>query len=144
MKTSAGDALQDREVLMILDTSAWAQLGAMGEVVKTTPAKKIILDHHVGEDDLGAIPFKNTSAEATGRLVAELAEHLDVPPDRARWPTPCLQPSRPTRVGIVFPRPPRAPTDWPPICWMRAPVLRKIYADLYEQETLGTLPSCAV
>ena len=36
------------EVLIVLDTSAWAQLGPMGEVVRSTKAKKCIVDHHVG------------------------------------------------------------------------------------------------
>lgn len=70
--------LDDVEVLMVLDTSAWAQLGEMGDVLRATRAKKIILDHHVSEDDLGAEAFKNTEAEATGRLVVEAAEQLGV------------------------------------------------------------------
>jgi bifunctional oligoribonuclease and PAP phosphatase NrnA len=70
--------LSDVDLFMILDTSAWAQLGAMGDVVKALACKKVIFDHHVGEDDLGAEPFKNTSAEAAGRLVVELAEKLNV------------------------------------------------------------------
>lgn len=74
----AVDNLPEIDVLMILDTSAWAQLGPMSEVVKTTKAKRIILDHHVSEDDLGATAFKNTKAEAAGRLVLEAAEHLGV------------------------------------------------------------------
>ena len=81
MKLSADvqlDELQDTEVLMVLDTSAWAQLGPMGEVLKSLEATKIILDHHVSQDDLGAEPFKNTSAEATGRLVVEAADALGV------------------------------------------------------------------
>jgi phosphoesterase RecJ-like protein len=73
------DDFRDREVLMILDTSAWAQLGPMGDVVRTTPGKKIVLDHHVSEDDLGAEGFKDTACEATGRLVLDAAEHLRVP-----------------------------------------------------------------
>ncbi|MCA9123514.1 MAG: bifunctional oligoribonuclease/PAP phosphatase NrnA [Planctomycetaceae bacterium] len=72
------DELNDIEVLIVLDTSAWAQLGPMGEVLRTTKAKKIVVDHHVSEDDLGTEPFKNTSAEATGRLVVEAAEELGV------------------------------------------------------------------
>jgi len=72
------EELEDIEVLMVLDTSAWAQLGPMGDLIRATKAKKIILDHHVSEDDLGAEPFKNTTAEATGRLVVEAAEHLGV------------------------------------------------------------------
>ncbi len=70
--------LDDREVLMILDTSAWAQLGEMSQVVRTTKARKIILDHHVSADDLGAEPFKDTMAEATGRLVVDAAKQLGV------------------------------------------------------------------
>jgi phosphoesterase RecJ-like protein len=70
--------LEACEVLMILDTSAWAQLGTMAEIVRSTRAHKLILDHHVGEDDMGAELFKNPDAEATGRLVLEAAHHLGV------------------------------------------------------------------
>ncbi|MDX1962275.1 MAG: DHH family phosphoesterase [Pirellulales bacterium] len=68
----------DFQVLIVLDTSAWAQLGPMGDVLRQTTAKKIILDHHLSSDDLGAEEFKNTTAEATGRLVVEAAHHLGV------------------------------------------------------------------
>jgi len=68
--------LADADLLMVLDTSAWAQLGPMGDAIKALTCKKIVLDHHVGEDDLGAIWYKNTSAEAAGRLVVEAAEQL--------------------------------------------------------------------
>jgi phosphoesterase RecJ-like protein len=70
--------LDDFEVLMVLDTSAWAQLGTMAEFVRSSKAHKLILDHHVGEDDMGAELFKNSEAEATGRLVVEAAHHLGV------------------------------------------------------------------
>ena len=70
--------LADAEVLLVLDTSAWAQLGPMGDVIRATAAKKVVLDHHVSADDLGAEEFKNTRAEATGRLVVEAAEQLGV------------------------------------------------------------------
>jgi phosphoesterase RecJ-like protein len=72
------DELLDMDIMIILDTSAWAQLGPMGDVIRATKAKKMIFDHHVSEDDLGAELFKNTTAEATGRLVVEAAEHLGV------------------------------------------------------------------
>jgi bifunctional oligoribonuclease and PAP phosphatase NrnA len=72
------DQLADREVLLILDTTAWAQLGAMGEVVKSTKALKVVIDHHVSGDDLGAELFKDAEAEATGRLVVEAADALGV------------------------------------------------------------------
>jgi phosphoesterase RecJ-like protein len=66
------------EVLMVLDTSAWAQLGAMADVIRKTKAKKIVLDHHVSGDDLGAELFNSSEAEATGRLVIEAADGLGV------------------------------------------------------------------
>ncbi|HEV3021433.1 MAG TPA: DHHA1 domain-containing protein [Pirellulales bacterium] len=66
------------EVLLVLDTSAWAQLGDMALVLRSTTAKKLVLDHHVSQDDLGAEAFKDTQAEATGRLVLEAAEALGV------------------------------------------------------------------
>lgn len=72
------EELDSYDVLMVLDTAAWAQLGAMGEVVRTTKAVKMVLDHHVGGDDLGAELFSNVRAEATSRLVIEAAGQLGV------------------------------------------------------------------
>jgi phosphoesterase RecJ-like protein len=70
--------LADIQVLMILDTSAWAQLGPMSDFIRGFPGKKTVVDHHVSADDLGAEEFKNVQAEATGRLVVEAAEALGV------------------------------------------------------------------
>ncbi len=70
--------LEACEVVIILDTSAWAQLGTMADVVRSTHAHKLVVDHHLGEDDMGAELFKNPQAEATGRLVLEIARHLGV------------------------------------------------------------------
>jgi phosphoesterase RecJ-like protein len=70
------DRLPPFDVLLVLDTSAWAQLGEMGEVIRATTAKKAVLDHHVSTDDLGAELFRETAAEATGRIVYEAAVRL--------------------------------------------------------------------
>lgn len=74
----APEQLNDREVVLVLDTSAWVQLGKMAEVIRALPARRMVLDHHVSQDDLGAELFKDTSAEATGRLVVEAADALQV------------------------------------------------------------------
>lgn len=66
------------EVLIVVDTSAWVQLGPMAEVVKAFPGERVIIDHHVSQDDLGAVEFKEETAEATGRLILELGEALGV------------------------------------------------------------------
>lgn len=70
--------LADVDVFMVLDTSAWQQLGPMGDVLRGSPAKKLIVDHHMSADDLGAEEFKDTKAEATGRLVVDAADALGV------------------------------------------------------------------
>lgn len=77
--TACNEEIARAEVLMVLDTSAWQQLGPMADIVRETKAKKLILDHHVSQDDLGAELFKNSTAEATGRLVIEAADQLGVP-----------------------------------------------------------------
>jgi phosphoesterase RecJ-like protein len=74
----SAEQLADREVLIVLDTTAWAQLGAMAEVIKGLHAQKVVIDHHVSQDDLGAELFKDTEAEATGRLVVDAADALGV------------------------------------------------------------------
>jgi phosphoesterase RecJ-like protein len=73
------DDLVTRDVLIVLDTSAWAQLGAMGDVAKAMREKVLVIDHHVSEDDLSDRWFKDTSAEATARIVYEIGLRLKVP-----------------------------------------------------------------
>lgn len=72
------DEIHRRDVHFILDTSAWQQLGPMADVIRATPAQRVVVDHHVGNDDLGALLFKDVTAEATGRLVLDFARHLGV------------------------------------------------------------------
>ncbi|MCR9291315.1 MAG: bifunctional oligoribonuclease/PAP phosphatase NrnA [bacterium] len=66
------------DCFVVLDTSAWAQIGPMSDVLRAFQGTKLCIDHHMGEDDLGTEFFKDTSAEATGHIVAKLAKHLDV------------------------------------------------------------------
>ena len=79
------EEVADTDVHMVVDTSAWIQLGKVADVLKTTSATKVVIDHHVSSDDLGAIVFKDTKAEATGALVFRMADALGLPlsPDDA-------------------------------------------------------------
>jgi phosphoesterase RecJ-like protein len=69
----------DTDVHFIVDTSARGQLDNVCKVLDRTPARKIVIDHHVCGDDLGATEFRDVSASATGVLITELAEFLGVP-----------------------------------------------------------------
>ena len=71
---TAAEILEWAEALMVVDTSAWVQLGEMAEVMRAFGGAKLVLDHHVSQDDLGAELFKDPSCEATGRLVYEASE----------------------------------------------------------------------
>lgn len=75
----ARDQIAQFDALVVLDTSAWAQLNHMEPVIRSFAGPKVIIDHHVSSDDLGAVSFRKSEAEATGRLVAEVADHLGVP-----------------------------------------------------------------
>ncbi len=63
--------LDDREVVVILDLSAWNQLGDMAGFIREFRGPRVVVDHHVSQDDLGAVFLKDTTAEATGTLVLQ-------------------------------------------------------------------------
>ncbi|MFO0955883.1 MAG: bifunctional oligoribonuclease/PAP phosphatase NrnA [Isosphaeraceae bacterium] len=62
--------LADRQALVIVDLSSWGQLGDMADFVRAFPGPRLVIDHHVSQDDMGATVLKDTTAEATGTLVA--------------------------------------------------------------------------
>ncbi len=78
----ANEARAAAEVAIVLDTSAWSQLGAMADYFAQTKAKKVVIDHHVGEEDLGAELFKDEGAAACGEVlfggIEPLGCHLDL------------------------------------------------------------------
>jgi phosphoesterase RecJ-like protein len=130
------DALPAFDLAIVLDTSAWAQLGPMGDVLKTLTCKKLLVDHHVGEDALGTENFKNTLAEATGRLMVEALDALGVSLDE--------------EISTALFAAIATDTGWFRFNSATGDTYRvtsrlidagaspsKIYADLYEQDTLG-------
>jgi phosphoesterase RecJ-like protein len=71
-----GTAYRDAEAAIVLDTGTWNQLGDFGAFLRSGPAVRAVIDHHLTQDDLGAVRFVDTSAEATGRLVHEAVTAL--------------------------------------------------------------------
>jgi len=137
-----GDNVEPDEVLcdciMILDTSAWAQLGDMGDVIRAAKCDKIVLDHHVGEDELGATMYKDYQAEATGHLVVQAADALGVSLNRAMAVPLFAAIATDTgwfRFGSVTPETYRIIARL-----VEAGVVpSEVYGDLYERDTLGRL-----
>jgi bifunctional oligoribonuclease and PAP phosphatase NrnA len=130
--------LEEYEVIIVLDTTAWVQLGAMADVLRNSKSLKVVLDHHVSGDDLGAELFKNVDAEATGRLVIEAADQLGVELTAAI--------AQPAFAAIA------TDTGWFRFSSTTADVFRliarlvaagatpsELYKDLYERDTLARL-----
>jgi bifunctional oligoribonuclease and PAP phosphatase NrnA len=66
------------DVHVVVDTSAWSQLGPMADVIRNSSARKVNIDHHVSQDDLGAAVFKDVTSESTGRLILQAIDALGV------------------------------------------------------------------
>ena len=137
-----GDDVEAEDItadcFMILDTSAWVQLGDMADVIRSASCDKMVLDHHVGEDDLGATMYKDYQAEATGTLVVQAADALGVPLTR--------QMAQPLFAAIA------TDTGWFRFASVTAETYRviarlidagvvpaEVYGDLYERDTLARL-----
>jgi nanoRNase/pAp phosphatase (c-di-AMP/oligoRNAs hydrolase) len=75
------------DVVIIVDTSAWQQLGNMADVIQSSSAKRVVIDHHVSSDEMGAIDLKDVTAAATGELICEAAEAfgIEFDEDTANW-----------------------------------------------------------
>jgi phosphoesterase RecJ-like protein len=71
--------LADRQSLVILDLSSWSQLADMADFVRSFAGPRLVIDHHVSQDDLGAVMLKDATAESTGTLVLRAARALKVP-----------------------------------------------------------------
>ena len=126
------------DLLFILDTRSWAQLGAMGEIVKTTRAKKIALDHHYRGDDIGAENFVDDTAEATGALVVQAAQALGVPLSKEVAAPAFAALATDTgwfRFSSVTPQTFRTAAELVDAGAEPA----RLYRELYEQESLGRL-----
>ncbi len=73
-----GDEYRDAEAVVVLDTGAWGQLGDFGTFLRSLTVPKIVIDHHLTQDELGAVRLVDATAEATGRLVFEATTALGV------------------------------------------------------------------
>ena len=79
--------IPQHDVVIIVDTSAWQQLGSMSEYIQSSEAKRVVIDHHVSSDDLNALELKDVTSAATGELICEIAEEFGVTfdADVANW-----------------------------------------------------------
>jgi len=77
---STGDSFRSNDAIVVLDTGTWSQLGECGPALRDRDVPKFVIDHHLTQDDLGAVRLVDVSAEATGRLVVEAYSALGIKP----------------------------------------------------------------
>ena len=79
--------IPQHDVIIIVDTSAWQQLGSMSDFIQASPARRVVIDHHVSSDDLNALELKDVASAATGELICEIGEEFGVTFDAevANW-----------------------------------------------------------
>ena len=75
------------DVIIVVDTSAWQQLGTMADVIQNATATRVVIDHHVSSDQMNAVELKDVHSAATGELICEAAEAfgIEFDADVANW-----------------------------------------------------------
>ena len=74
-----GDEYRDADAVIVIDTGTWNQLGGFGNFLRGLPVEKAVIDHHLTQDDLGALRLVDATAEASGRLARQAVAALGVP-----------------------------------------------------------------
>jgi phosphoesterase RecJ-like protein len=69
--------------LLVLDTGTWGQLPGLQERISDWKAPKLVIDHHLTQQDWADVKLVDTSAAAAGEIVADLLDTWKVPLDRA-------------------------------------------------------------
>jgi phosphoesterase RecJ-like protein len=71
-----GESWKDADLVVVMDTGTWNQLGDFGTFLKGFDRPRVVIDHHKTQDDLKALQLVDVTAEATGRLAYEAIQAL--------------------------------------------------------------------
>ncbi len=69
-------AIRDADIIFCLDFNCLQRLNQLGEYVKESKAKKVLIDHHLEPEHFADFEFWTTEAAATAELVYELIVNL--------------------------------------------------------------------
>jgi phosphoesterase RecJ-like protein len=78
----AGLDLNAYDALVVVDTGTWSQLPGLEERVKGFAKPKIVIDHHLTQQDWADIKLVLADAAAAGEIVMQLLEQWNVTIDR--------------------------------------------------------------
>jgi phosphoesterase RecJ-like protein len=74
----AGLDLDSFDCLLVVDTGTWSQLPGLKERVEAWPKPKLVVDHHLTQENWATLKLVVKEAAAAGEIVAELLEAWDV------------------------------------------------------------------
>ncbi len=75
----AGFSLDGFDTFLVVDTGTWSQLPGLREHVEKFAGAKLVVDHHLTQENWADQKLVLTEAAAAGEIVAELIEQWDVP-----------------------------------------------------------------
>jgi bifunctional oligoribonuclease and PAP phosphatase NrnA len=78
-----GLSLDLYDALVVVDTGTWSQLPGLKERVLSYVKPKLVIDHHLTQEEWADVKLVVTEAAAAGEIVAELLECWDVKFDKA-------------------------------------------------------------
>lgn len=79
----AGLELGQFDALVVVDTGTWSQLPGLKERIGRINGPKVVVDHHLTQEDWADVKLVRTKAAAAGEIVAELLERWGVALDGA-------------------------------------------------------------
>lgn len=72
----ASDKIAQADIIFCLDFSNLARINELGDMVKISPAKKVLVDHHLEPEKFADFEKWDTSAASTAELIYELITEL--------------------------------------------------------------------
>ena len=70
------------DALLVVDTGTWSQLPGVRERIGGWGAPKLVLDHHLTQQDWADVKLVDTKAAAAGEIAADLLDAWKVPLDK--------------------------------------------------------------
>lgn len=64
--------VNEADVVFCLDFSALSRINELGEIIRASSAKKVLIDHHLEPENFADINFSDTSAAATAVLIYKI------------------------------------------------------------------------
>src|SRR5258705_1489238 len=71
------------DAFLVVDTGTWSQLPDLQQRITTWRKPKIVIDHHLTQEDWADVKLVDTSAAAAGEIVAEVINRWGIPLDLA-------------------------------------------------------------